>query len=228
MKIYIVSSDKYNYLLNYHHIFLNKYWKDQDVTVLCHEMPNVNLPKNYSIKSIGKQKRDLSTLFNYFSSCNDDYFVLMLEDQFLVDYVDVNKVKKLENEIRLGNADKACLHFYNNGETFDIGNGLVEIHQNVHYRTSVQPSIWTRKYLMRHLNPNCTWWSFETQHEKTKNDGAKIILLKDQITGKPIIEHINVYMGGVLERKCFIVQPDRTKNGLVHEEDVAIINGFLK
>ena len=205
MKIYIASSDRYNYLLYHNSIFLNKYWKDQEVIVLCHEIPSFNLPENYSIKSIGIQKNNISTLFNYFSKCDDDYFVLMLEDQFLVDYVDINKVKKLENEIKLGRADKACLHFYNEGEVFDIDNGLVEIHQHVHYRTSVQPSIWTRKYLMKHLNPDCTWWSFETQHEKTKNDGAKIILLKEQTTGKPIIEHINVYRGGVIEKECFIV-----------------------
>jgi hypothetical protein len=221
--MYVLTSNQFSYLLPKHAQFFNKYWPNQEVTILCYDIPKVKLPDNFELKSIGTQTKDLAPVVKYFTEqSKDDYFILTLEDQFLIDHVDVNKIKKLENLLQNG-ADKASLHFYNKGEVIDIGDGVVEYKQDIHYRTSLQPAIWTKKYLLRHLHPYYNFWKFELQHDKTKNDGAKIVLLKEQISPNVIYNHINIYLRGKMEKYCFRVKKNLTSNGLIHEEDVELL-----
>jgi hypothetical protein len=233
MKIYIPCSDQYHHLIYPYSVFFNKYWQNQEVTILCYNKPDIALPDNFKLLSIGGQIQDrtkfMAPLFNYFTNvCQDDYFIFSLEDMFLVDYVNKDKMAKLEKEIKEGRADKAVLHFYNEGQVFDIGNDIVELKQDIHYRTSIHPAIWTRKYLLKHLRPTMNLWEFETQHNNTKNDGAKIIFLKEQLNPTVLFWSMNIYCQGRFLSHEFRTIPDASGNGLKHEEDVFVLKKLLK
>ena len=48
MKIYIVTSDKYNHLLQIHSYLFNKFWgTDREVIVLGYKEPDFKLPSNF-------------------------------------------------------------------------------------------------------------------------------------------------------------------------------------
>jgi len=229
MKIYVIASDQYNHLLPMYSLFFNKYWPGQTVTVLCYNIPKVSLPNNFNTVSIGIQNTNLKPVVQYFTDgCQEDYFILLLEDLFLVDHIDTSKVNRLEQEILAGRADKASFHLYNNlNEVFDRGNGIVEWKQNVLYRTNTQAAIWTKKYLLKHLHSENTWWTFETQHDKTMNDGGKLIFTKEQLTPNPLFDAFNVYSLGKLAVHDFHIKTDKTQNGLTHKEDLALIKQLL-
>ena len=228
MKIYVIVSDQHNHLLSMYSLFFNKYWKNQEVTFLCYKIPKIVLPENFQIISIGKQSKTLEPVINYFKEVSkEDYFIMLLEDLFLVDYIDNEKVKRLEYEIQNG-ADKASLHFYFEGEALNPNNSIIELKQNVRYRTSVQAAIWTKKYLLQHLKPEHNWWSFETQHKLTMNDNAKIVFLKEQKAPNCIFDAINIYEKGKLTIEDFKVKTDLSGNGLTHEEDIVILKQLLR
>ena len=60
------------------------------------------------------------------------------------------------------------------------------------YRCSTQYSIWNRKYLLKYLENGLTPWQFElNQSQKAKNDGFKILGLKN-----PIFHFLHLYQRG--------------------------------
>jgi hypothetical protein len=40
-------------------LFFNKYWPNQQITILCYNIPKISLPNNFELISIGKQKKNL-------------------------------------------------------------------------------------------------------------------------------------------------------------------------
>mgnify|MGYP001043212816 CR=1 FL=1 len=182
MKIFIPASNKYLHLLKGYSILFNKYWKNQQVVVLCYDKPKDELPNNFEIVSLGEERGKYWTngMIPFFTSLEDEYFVFTIEDHFLIKSVDVAKVEKLEEMVKKGIADKAMLHSHLNakhGE--DYGNGFIKLRQDGEYRTTIHPAIWRRDYLLRYLKPNYTIWDFEVKNmPESKRDGATILALK--------------------------------------------------
>ena len=181
MRIYLSTSNKYNVLCPINIHFLNKYWPNQDITLVGYEkvLELQDLPDNVTVHSLGNQadfgKTWTNALIPFFRNAPEEYFVLILDDQVLARPVDQNKMDLIEQYFRFGRAEKAMIGGgvqFSNGKR--IGNGLVEIRQDVAYRTSLHPAIWKKSYFLKHLKPNFTSWDFELKNE-ARNDQARIL-----------------------------------------------------
>jgi len=206
MKILVSVSNKYVHLLAPYSILFNKYWPDQEVIFLGFDNPDVpELPDNFSYVSLGKQSDFGSHWTNpilpYINSLKDDYFVITAEDVVLCGPVDIEKANMLEDEVKLGNADKAMLDSHLNwnlqfgGEMHPYKNGVLKLSQFAQYRTSLAPAIWRKDYFLRYCKPNMSQWDFEIENmPESQRDKATIISLDDK---EFLFKSANVYRQGV-------------------------------
>tara|TARA_R110002020_G_scaffold314362_2_gene529549 strand:+ start:293 stop:1054 length:762 start_codon:yes stop_codon:yes gene_type:complete len=186
MKLYMLTSNKYTKKIcpiNIH--FLNKYWPGLDITIVGYEdvLELKNLPSNVNVVSVGYQfkfgKIWSSGLIPFFKKISDEYFILIFDDHILLNEVDKNKIKILEEQFKLKKADKAMI---GGGlplsKTTKINNDLLLYNQGIDYRTSLHPAIWTKKYFLHYLRPGMTSWDFELVNNKeARFDKARIINL---------------------------------------------------
>ena len=184
MKIYVITSNKYTRSLcppNIH--FLNKYWPNQQISIVGYEDVNklTDLPSNVETVCLGKQnefgKMWTNALIPYFETVAEDYFVIMLDDHFLLGPVDFSKMNIVENWVKEGKADKAMIgggiSLYLSRK---ISENMLLFDQHIDYRTSLHPAIWKKSYFLKYLKPNMTSWDFEIKNNaEARGDGAKII-----------------------------------------------------
>ena len=200
MNVYLIASDKYDHLLPGMAYLFNKYWPfNQKVTVLCYRKPPVSLPYNFVPVSVGNQEDFGETwtdaLIPFFSALEDEYFMILLEDYWLVRRVDGGRMSKIEDEVREGRVDRAEL---GDGATspyrFMIRGGDFWYQgQRETYRNSLQPSIWRKKYFMNFLKPGRSAWDFERiGQEEAGSDGATIA----SFPPPTLYEYANVFHRG--------------------------------
>lgn len=213
MKVIIPVSDKYQYIMPVFCELFNKYWVDQECIILCFELIKEKLPDNFKIVSIGKDCGYWTTnLKRFFLSFKEEYFIMHLEDHLLFDYVKLDKLKIMENEIRCG-ADKAMLHSHLNVYSTPLHDDILLINQDSEYRTSIHTSIWKTDYFLKYLYGAMSVWGFETVN--SKNDGAKIVSLKSENTyHEHIVNFLNLLRSGKIDPSII---------GLWHEEDLDIL-----
>ena len=152
MKILVSTSKKYSFLLAPYAKLFNKYWPGQEIVFLGFDECEVpTLPSNCEFVSLGKQSdygRIWSTpLIPYIESIKDEYFVFTVEDVMLIDKMNTNKLELLINEIENG-ASKAHLDRTLNNRTSPLKEGILAVKPQADYRTSLSPSIWTKRYFM--------------------------------------------------------------------------------
>ena len=198
MKILVSTSKKYSFLLEPYATLFNKHWPGQDIVFLGFDECEVpDLPDNCEFVSLGKQsdygKIWSTPLIPYIKSLKDEYFVFTVEDVMLIDKVDTDKLSLLVDEIENG-ASKAHLDRSMNNRTNRIKEGILAVLPDATYRTSLAPSIWTKRYFMKYLKPEMTPWDFEINNlEKAKNDGNLIVALDDE---KDLYYNCNVFLKG--------------------------------
>lgn len=175
MNYYIVTSDKYNFLVEGYIKLFNIHWsEDVHVNVLGFKKPDIEFPDNFSFISMGKQSSFVSwsePLIKFFDNSDlndDDYFFMSFEDHFLVEDVK----EKLFNEVveymeNDKNIDKVYLLKHNKKiESHYKGNFYnVSDHPHCCVTTSLLPCIWRKSFFMRLLkNDVATPWEFEEKH----------------------------------------------------------------
>tara|TARA_R110000824_G_scaffold45728_1_gene132043 strand:+ start:13118 stop:13840 length:723 start_codon:yes stop_codon:yes gene_type:complete len=183
VKLILTTSNKYTYVcpLNIH--FLNKYWPGQEVILLGYEEVErlQNLPENVEVHMLGQQD-DYGTswtdaLIPFFQNLEEQHFVVLFDDMILMSAVDPEVIRRLEEEVVTGRAQKALI---GGGmpltSTTKMENGLLVFDQNMGYRATLHPAIWAKDYFLSFLEPNFSPWQFEILNEnKARRDGAVII-----------------------------------------------------
>lgn len=200
MKVFVSTSKKYSFLLEPYSVLFNKHWPGQEIVFLGFDECDVpTLPDNCSFVSLGAQAkygRIWSTpLIPYMKEVKDEYFVFTVEDIMLIDKVDTDKVALLVNEIEAG-ASKAHLDktLSNRASPLPSNPLILGVHPDASYRTSLAPSIWTKRYFMKYLKPNMSIWDFEKDNmERARNDGNLIVCLNDE---KDLYYNCNVFLKG--------------------------------
>ena len=89
LKLYIPTCNKYLWLIKPFSFLFNKFWDDSiEVIYLGYKTPDFDLPSNFSFVSFGDDDnlsnwaRDLRT---YFESVEDEYFMVTVDDSFLIE-----------------------------------------------------------------------------------------------------------------------------------------------
>ena len=159
-----------------------KYWKNIEIILLGYEeillLERAQLPDNVTAICMGKQsdfgKTWSTAMIPVLNTLEDEYFVLVPDDCVLMKEVDIEKVLFLEKLVQAGRVDKAIL---GGGipltDMIEYDEKLLVVYQNVPYRTSVIPAIWTKRYLLQYLKSGMTAHDFEVV--PSQNDGAVIV-----------------------------------------------------
>jgi hypothetical protein len=187
MKVFAVTSNYYIHLMTGFSELFNRYWSpEQEVTVLGYDKLPPPLPDNFEFISLGKQASFRESwcdgLMPFMDSIADPYFVLLLEDDFLIGEVDLADLKEAEDMVRGGAASKVLLY---SEPTYPQEAWPGSTFFNVwktdgHYRTSLTPSIWAKDYFVKYLHSGFSAWDFERRNmESAKGDGATILLLRN-------------------------------------------------
>lgn len=218
MRIIVTTSDNYRHLLPVFIYLFNKYFPDQQVTVLGYDVPREKMPDNFSFVSMGKQgdvKEWSTDIRKWIEAQEECWFLWMMEDTLL---------KAPVNE---GQFATACAFMWENvgriSLTKDLQNrehtvdnlNIVWAHPDSRYRLSTQPSIWNKVFLLQYLTEGLTPWDFETQDPV--NDDWNILGLVDY----PVVHN-----EGVTRRDRFKLD----LNGLQQEDidQIKLIAPWLK
>jgi len=186
MKIIVTTCDKNIHVLRGFAYMFNKHWSSNiDVTVLGYSIPSFDLPNNFKFISLGEQKkygRDwTSALIPFFKQLPDEYFILLLEDYYIL-HINKSLLYEAEEFMAMG-IEKIHLTKYNHlgwrisGEEKGVNFNIIK--QDATYRLSLQPIFIRRDYFLKYLNPGKNAWEYEGQH--FKNDGAQILAPKQGI-----------------------------------------------
>lgn len=207
MKVYLIACDQYIHVIETFSTFFNKYWLNQDVTLLCYKEPEEKLPDNFEVISLGNQEEFskgqkfwTNGLIPFFENLDEDYFTIILDDQMIYRPVDVRKIQLLEKYVADGRAKKAFLHNKHNKNSIPFDGPVLKLKQDIFYRLSLCAGIWDRKYFLRYLKPNFTAWNFEVINaDETMGDGETIIAH----SGPNVIDAYGVYRHYLLDPKIF-------------------------
>tara|TARA_Y100000034_G_scaffold60971_2_gene74058 strand:- start:156 stop:953 length:798 start_codon:yes stop_codon:yes gene_type:complete len=246
MRILVTTSDQYLHLLTPHAILFNKYWPNQDVTILGFDDSNIpKLPDNFSYVSLGKQsdygRYWTNPLIPYVNNIEEEYFVVMMGDFLITGPVDIEKFRLLEDEIVSGNAEKALLDTHLSAYTTEYKSGIRKIVQGAPYRTTLHPAIWKKEYFKRYLKPDYTVWDFEIKNmPESQADGATILLpeypsgiespdpAQMMLAAAPnnVIKAANVYVKGVPFPRWDSNLPWGAAAG-IRKEDILLIYDYI-
>jgi len=208
MKIYLLTSNKYTKNLCPINVeFLNKYWPNQDVTIVGYEdvLELQDLPDNADVVCVGTQedygKTWTNALIPFFKEVKEEYFVLIFDDHILMNKVPIDKISELEEQFINKKAQKAMIGGgikLENSNTFKENENLLEFSQHVDYRTSLHPAIWNKEYFLKYLRPNMTSWDFELYNEsRARFDGAAILNYKYDYPNEPhLYSYLELYTKG--------------------------------
>lgn len=205
MKVYIAVADVYAHLMEEYCYLFNLYWPSAEPVILGYDTDLLaKLPDNFEIVSLGEQTKSwCDPLRKYLEEHAPDYFVLTLEDHFISDYVDVDKVAMMEKEVKEGNCVRAMLHAHLNTpqDTF-YKKGLRIIKPNREFRINIAFSIWNKEYLLRYMEPGFSLIQFEqANHIKAMNDGETIISVDTDVIYDHIVKYVNIYRSGKVDFK---------------------------
>lgn len=195
MRIVISTCNKYDHLIKGCCMLLNKYWPNQDITIVC-SRPIVGLPDNVQLFLCASDAEAWTTrMRNYLTQQADPYFVFLFDDYWLTAPVDVERVTALEGCVLHGavKGDLSANTAYFKHTTYKHNPELVVAAQDAHYRASTQPAIWTKAYMLGLFKANWNPWQFEL-NAPAGNDGAIIIGPRSQI-----YVYANVYYKGACD-----------------------------
>lgn len=162
MKKYIVTSNKYSFCLEGLQKQMNKYWSDNDFTILGFKKPKVNLDSNFKFELLGEDLSDntpwFKALLPYFNNIKEDYFFLAFEDHFLIDHVNkelINEAEKIMKEdSSIGKVRLLPKYHKIDNKLTDYNNYFYESEQkkSTYTTTSLRPSIWRKSLFLKLLN----------------------------------------------------------------------------
>tara|TARA_R110000824_G_scaffold67912_7_gene175908 strand:+ start:350 stop:1099 length:750 start_codon:yes stop_codon:yes gene_type:complete len=182
--VYVFTSDSYLPVLKpFCHLF-NKFWSPkQKVKIVGFEPPTWELPDNFEFISLGKQrgmKFWSDDYIDFFNSIDDEYFVHMVENEFLlrpVDFTIVNSlIEYLDDDVgRIDFTPGPSLRKWDTFQEYDDFD-IIELSQTDQYRLAIRLNLWNKKYFLKHLRAGENAWEFEIfGNQRAQNDGYKVL-----------------------------------------------------
>ncbi len=238
MKIYLLTSNKYTKSICPINIkFLNKYWPNQDVTIVGYEdvLELEDLPDNVSVECLGTQedfgRTWTNALIPFFKKVEEEYFTLIFEDHVLMNEVPTDKIAELEEQLINKKAQKAMIGGGINlkqTKAFEGNQNLVEFSQRAAYRMSLHPAIWRKDYFLKYLSPGMTSWDFEIMNDsKAIYDGAAILNYKYDYPNEPhLYSYLELYTKGnnnIMQIDGNLTVPDQPSAKYFDAEDIKYI-----
>jgi hypothetical protein len=170
MDITVLASNNYAHCLPPFAYLFNKFFPGQSVKIVRYDIRPRGLPGNFTNIAIGKQA-DYSWsggLIKYLYGHLDDFILLMLEDYFLSQPVNVHAVRAAWG-LMLENPQIAKIDLTDDRlkvDHADFDNTFIQSAGDAPFQTSVQAAIWRKDFLLQFLDPTETPWQFERRGTK--------------------------------------------------------------
>ncbi len=214
MRIIVATCDRYDHLMPGFARQFNKYWNpNQAVDVLGFREPPRELPGNFVFHAMEpvETRSWTDNLRTWFSRQADDHFVFLLDDYWLVKPVDMELVSRMEREVDRGAVKGDLSRNTLNFDHVKRADGLIEATPGAQYRTSTQPCIWKRGFMLNLLVPGLNPWQFELQDNPATRVGRIVG------TDTQIYEFANMYYKGTVAQ--YMVD-------LISPEDMADLRSY--
>lgn len=188
MIIYILTSDKNNWLIKGMQYCIKKYWhKHPPVKILGYSKLNFKLEKGFEFISLGVDKgpnhvnKDLEL---FFSKVKDNNFIFTVDDFWPIRKINTEIMKEFENIIETKKIGRIAMNGHVKTKPFNLFKELenfniIELAQHANYRKSAIWSIWNKDYFIKYLSSTVNLWQWELD-EQCKHDGT-IILGSDKL-----------------------------------------------
>jgi hypothetical protein len=173
--VYTFTNDNHLFLLRGYSYLWNEYADHSSYnTVVGFTHPEFDMPVNFKFYSLGKQlpkEKWSDGLIQLCELLQSDWFILMLEDFWLTDFVDrlaLNELKKwfddsiLRIDLSGNRASYKQARIIGKCMEYD----MVETGVNVPYQMSFQAGIWNRKLLLSLLKKGESPWEVEIEGSK--------------------------------------------------------------
>jgi len=173
-RILVTTSDKYIKAVLPFAWLLKKYWPNHpDVVVGGFAEPDFDMPEGFSFLSIGKMEdypieRWSDAIRKFFELVDDEVFIFMLEDMWVISQVKDNIVKMAYDYMvqfeYVARFDLTGDRLHAGGARFYgklDGVDLVWSDPEGQYHLSTMPAFWRKKHLLSVLIPNETPWQLE-------------------------------------------------------------------
>jgi len=183
MNIYILTSDKSNFVIKALQYCINKFWKpNPKVFILGYKEPAVKLEKNFTFVSLGEDRGPEHVggdLIRFFSKIKDKHFIFSVDDFLPIRKVNKKMLTHLKQKMRLDSVGRISLTDQVSDKQHSVVEQLeqyniIEMAQNANYRKSAVWSLWSKEYFLKYLNPKMTLWQWELD-ERCKGDGIRIL-----------------------------------------------------
>lgn len=165
ISVLVMSCDKFEDTWEAFFKLYYKYFKNDYKTYICTEKKTCKYGNN--IKTQGSWTKRVREALEQIDT---EYVLFMLDDFFIRDYVDKDRINAL---IKCFKPNTAVFNFEMNKHSKIIGtmvNGFVNRQNKQMYLCSCQPSLWNRKKLIELLQEDMTPWEWETQILDSKYD----------------------------------------------------------
>lgn len=160
MKIVVMSCDKNEDLFVPFHKCMEKYWKDHpEIIYITETIENPfykTICKNYEDMEVWTKK-----IRESIKEIDDDKILLIVDDLFIRDYVDTERIKYVEDNLK-GNI--ALFNFEKSYDSNDIESqyeGFKKRDKNGMVLTSLMCGMWQKDKLLTVLNITCQPWEIE-------------------------------------------------------------------
>tara|TARA_B000000475_G_C16005319_1_gene450663 strand:+ start:1459 stop:2406 length:948 start_codon:yes stop_codon:yes gene_type:complete len=157
--LYLVSSDFSHDITPITCYLYNKYLPGLNINILSYTKPDFELPSNVNFIELNNgNKRVESNWFmdnyDYLNSIDDEYIMLTVDDNPLIDYVNIDALNYVLDFIK-NNKDVGIFYGFDfdvksNYKSFVQENELYKIWEvnNFPHKTNIQLNIWKRKLLL--------------------------------------------------------------------------------
>ena len=207
MKIVVLTSNSYAWLLPAFAYCLNKHWPGKPaVDVVHYDVQPRALSDNFQTTGLGAQKQLTWSggFVSYLSSIRDEIILLLLEDYFFVEPVNVEALQAIYAYME---ADPAIakielsphrLAYATDGAQGTVGAFRMMLSgAETLFQACIQAAFWRRETLLTFLDPHEDAWQFETQGTQRMIEARRLGLWSGLIllTDPPILNYENAVRG---------------------------------
>lgn len=160
-----LTNDKYNFLWDDFFALLLKYWPKFSFEVLINTESEKYNNSNFKIRKVDSYNRNSNwsdRLIHYLNRIDEEYIILWMDDHFIYDYIDNEKINKA---IKIITENKKIGHISFESQPGSKESKIFEFLSRrkflAPYRISLQPGVWEKKYLLKILRGFESPWQLE-------------------------------------------------------------------
>lgn len=178
MEICVYTHEKAQWCLKPLAYLFNVYWSELQPVYIAGGEPSVDLPENFYWLQVESRVKERWSdgLIDMLKIIKSDVICLLLEDYWLVRFVDWEVINSLE-EYMLNNPDILRIDLtadrLYSGRAVDIDYwgrcDILKTDWDTPYQWSTQAGLWNRHHLLANLRPELSPWDFELQDNDQKH-----------------------------------------------------------